>query len=188
MPATRPTATKFAVSELRNTSATQFLLEPNAEARQALARELDIGSVRKLRFVGEITPKGKKGWKVAGKLGATVVQSCIVTLEPVTTRIDTEVLRHFVPQSELEDIEAGSETEVPEDDSTEVLEDAIDLEMLMTEALSLALPSYPRKEGADLGSAQFTDDGVAPIEEDEIKPFAGLAGLREKMRSDDDEV
>jgi uncharacterized metal-binding protein YceD (DUF177 family) len=184
MPATRPTATKFAVSELRNTGATQFLLEPNAEARQALARELAIESVKKLRFVGEITPKGKKGWKVLGKLGATVVQSCIVTLEPVSTRIDTEVLRHFVPECELEEIESGSETEVPEDDSTEVLEDVINLENVMAEALSLALPTYPRKEGADLGSAQFSEDGVAPMQDEELKPFAGLAGLREKMLKD----
>lgn len=187
MPASPSDTSKLRVSGLRNTQPTRFRLEPDADARTALAEALDVQSVKKLRFEGELTPKGRAGWELTATLGATVVQSCIVTLEPVTTRIDTQVLRRFVPAEQLDSFEAGSEIEMPEDDDTEELGDVIDLEQVMTEALSLALPDFPRKDGVQMDDAQFTEDGVTPLTDEDTKPFAGLAALREKMQDKDDE-
>ncbi|AUC55315.1 hypothetical protein CDO87_20055 [Sagittula sp. P11] len=178
----RPTdRTRLRVTELRQSGESPFLLEPDAEARADLATSLGIQAVRKLRFEGVLTPRGKEGWQLEAKLGATVVQSCIVTLDPVTTRIDTTVLRRFVPARWLEEPEAGSETEVPEDDSLEPLGEVIDLSSVMQEELALALPPYPRKEGVELGEAQFAEPGVTPITDDDVRPFAGLADLKKKM-------
>ncbi len=178
----RPTdRTRLRVTELRQSGESPFLLEPDAEARADLATSLGIQAVRKLRFEGILTPRGKEGWQLEAKLGATVVQSCIVTLDPVTTRIDTTVLRRFVPARWLEEPEAGSETEVPEDDSLEPLGEVIDLSSVMQEELALALPPYPRKEGVELGEAQFAEPGVTPITDDDVRPFAGLADLKKKM-------
>ncbi|MGP6086090.1 YceD family protein [Antarctobacter jejuensis] len=181
------TAPRLRVSSLRQSGKTPVRLEPDAGTRAALAQELGAVSIKKLRFEGVLTPLGKRGWRLQGQLGATVVQSCIVTLEPVTTRIDTEVLREFVPQEMLDEPEAGSEIEMPEDDSVEPLGEEIDVEAVMTEALSLALPTYPRKDGVELGEAQFAEDGVAPLTDEAARPFAGLAALREKMQEGDEE-
>ena len=71
---------------------------------------------------------------------------------------------------------------MPEDDSVEELGDEIDLEAVMLEALSLALPTYPRKDGVELGEAQVAAEGVTPMTDEDSKPFAGLADLREKMQ------
>lgn len=176
-----PNANRLRVAGLRQSGETPFAIEPDAAARDAVAQVLDIPGVRKLRFTGKITPRGREGWQLDGQLGATVVQSCIVTLEPVTTRIDTDVLRRFVPAHFLEDPEAGSETEMPEDESLDPLGETIDLEAVMIEELSLALPPYPRKDGAALEDAQFAADGVTPMTDEDVKPFAGLAALKEKM-------
>ncbi|MFW2543977.1 YceD family protein [Primorskyibacter sp. 2E107] len=178
---------RLRVSELRQRRETPFLLEPGADTRAAIAGTIGAEAVKKLRFEGTLAPRGKYGWELRATLGATAVQPCIVTLEPVTTRIDTEVLRRFVPEDQMAaTVEAGEETEMPEDDSLEPLGDVIDLDAVMTEALSLALPSYPRKDDADLGEAVFTEDGTEPLKDADLKPFAGLAALRDKMQGTDE--
>lgn len=178
---------RLRVADLRASSPTRVLLEPDADARAALAATLGVLGLRKLRFEGTLTPRGAKGWELSATLGATVQQACIVTLDPVSTRIDTAVLRRFVPPGQLATPEAGSETEMPDDDSMEPLGEVIDLDAVMTEALALALPAYPRKDGAALGSAQYSQDGVAPMTDADARPFAGLAALKEKMRDTDPE-
>ncbi|CUH77252.1 YceD family protein [Tropicibacter naphthalenivorans] len=173
------------VSSLRQTSDTRFKLEPDAAARAALAQDVGADAVRKIRFDGVLTPRGRAGFTLTAKLGATVVQPCIVTLEPVTTRIDTEVIRHFVPEERMDRYDEGSETEMSEEDEqTDVLGEVIDLSEVMAEALSLAMPTYPRKDGAELEGAQFAAEGIAPMQDEDTKPFAGLAALREKMQKD----
>lgn len=179
----RPLTTpRLRVSALRQSGPTPFHLEPDAAARAAIAEELEAEAIRKLRFAGELQPRGKAGWRLVGELGATVVQPCIVTLEPVTTRIDTPVERVFVPAARMEEPEPGSEIEMPEDDSVEPLGDEIDLDSVMIEALSLAMPTYPRQEGIETVEARYAEDGVTPMTDEDTKPFAGLAGLREKMQ------
>ncbi len=182
-----PKSRRLRVSELRSNGETPFLLEPDAAERAALASEIGADSLRKIRFEGKLTPKGRRGWDLHAKLGAAAVQPCIVTLEPVTTRIDTDVHRQFVPEEQiLEADESGAETEMPEDDTLEPLGDVIDLTAVMTEALSLALPTYPRKDDAELGEALYTQDGATPLKDEDLKPFAGLAALREKLQDKDE--
>lgn len=157
---------------------TYFTLAPDAVGRAALAAALGIPAIRKLRFAGKIAPAGKHDWRLEAELGATVVQDCVVTLEPVTTRIQEPVTRRYL--SEMPDLGAG-EVEMPEDDSIEELPQTLDLSGVMAEALALALPAFPRAPGAELGQAVFADPAVAPLTDEAIKPFAGLAGLRDKL-------
>jgi len=72
---------------------------------------------------------------------------------------------------------------MPEDDTVEALPVNLDLVQVMTEALSLALPLYPRADGADLGEAVFTQPNTAPMTDDDAKPFAGLGALRDSLEN-----
>ena len=159
-----------------------FRLEPDAEARDRLAHELGIEAVRKLRFAGLLRPEGRGDWRLDAELGATVVQACVVTLAPVTTRIDEPVTRRYVARLPELEFEPGSEVEMPEDDTVEALSDSVDLEGVMTEALFLALPRYPRAAGVELGSAVFTEPGHEPLTDEGVRPFAGLKSLRDRMK------
>ena len=152
----------------------------------AIAEELGFSALRKLTFSGEIRPEGKRGFKLNGKLGATVVQPCVVTLEPVTTRIDTEVARTYLPEAQIEIPEAGTEVEMPEDESIEAIGEEIAPEAVMLEALSLSVPEYPRAAEAEFGQMTSEPDGAAPISDEDLKPFAGLAGLRDKLSGNED--
>lgn len=156
----------------------RFELAPEAEARAALAERLGLSGLRKLRFAGELSPERQADWVLTAHLGATVVQPCTVTLEPVTTRLDETVVRRY--RAELAEPQ-GEEAEMPEDETEERLPDVIDLDAVMEEALALALPLYPRAEGADLGAATFAAPGVAPLTDEDAHPMAALAKLKRKV-------
>lgn len=168
------------LADLPNRRATEFALTPTADERKAIAAELGISAIKKLRFAGHMEPLGQRDWQLTADLGATVVQPCVTTLDPVTTRLDETVTRSYI--ADLPEI-AGSEIEMPDDDTVEMLPAALDLAAVMIEALALALPLYPRKAGAELGTAVFTEPGVTPMSDDEAKPFAGLGELREKLEN-----
>jgi len=166
------------LADLATRKPTPFELVPTAQERAAIANDLDIVGIKKLRFAGTLSPQGRKDWTLNAELGATVVQSCVVTLDPVTTRIDEPLIRHYM--AELPEIEAA-EIEMPVDDTVEDLPETLDLAQVMIEALALALPLYPRKPDADLTDAQFTEPGQTPMTDDDAKPFAGLGALRESL-------
>jgi uncharacterized metal-binding protein YceD (DUF177 family) len=176
-----PSSTAYRVAELPQNSIKKFEIKPEPAQNDAMATELDLLGLRKLRFSGQIRASGKADWKLSGTLGATVTQACTVTLEPVTTRIDLPVERVYVKNLvQLEE----EEVEMPEDDSIEPLGAWIDPEAVMVEALVLALPEYPRIEGAELGEAIYTQAGSAPMKDEDARPFAGLASLKEQLKSD----
>lgn len=169
---------RLRIADMSTRAPTPFELTPDAAARAALAADLGIADIRKLRFVGTIRPQGSRDWLLVASLGATVVQPCVVTLAPVTTRIDEDVTRTYLADYTAPD---GGEVEMPEDDSIEPLPAVLDLQALLAEALALALPAFPRAEGAALGEAVYAADGVDPMTDDDAKPLAGLQALKDRM-------
>ncbi|GHE86954.1 hypothetical protein GCM10016455_03320 [Aliiroseovarius zhejiangensis] len=167
------------VAELPTGRPTQFELAPDAAECAAIAADLGIQGLRKLRFAGELAPFGKHDWQMQAELGATVTQACVVTLDPVTTRIDDRVDRRWL--RDLDQPAGADEVEMPEDDTIEALGTVIDLGQVMVEALALALPLYPRAEGAEIQTTVFTEPGLKPMSDEDAKPFAGLSGLRDKL-------
>jgi uncharacterized metal-binding protein YceD (DUF177 family) len=179
MPRTAPSETALRVADLSQSGANSFALRPDAAQMALIAGELDLSALRKLSFAGDIRPSGKADWQLTARLGATVVQPCVITLEPVTTRIDVDVTRTF--QADYTDPDA-EEVEMPEDDNTEALGTWIDPAVVMIEALALAVPDYPRKEEAALGQMVYTKPGETPMRDEDARPFAGLAGLKEQLK------
>lgn len=149
-----------------------------------VARLLDLLFLSKFRIRGTLTPSGDEGWRFDGTVGATATQPCVVTLEPVKTRIDVPVARHYLPGTA--ETEALAEIEIDPEalDEVDPLPETLDLGLLAIEELALALPSYPRAEGVEdtaLVMRTHEEEDAPPR-----KPFAGLAALREKMREEDD--
>jgi uncharacterized metal-binding protein YceD (DUF177 family) len=174
------------IADLRRDRAEPFEAVPDAEAMTAIATDLNIDGLRKLRFKGTLDMLSEDELRLDAHLGATVIQPCVVTLAPVTTRIEADVTRRFLrdlpePQGDEEEVE------MPEDDTLEPLTPVIDLAQVMIEALALNLPLYPRADGADLGEAVFAAPGVTPMRDEDARPFAGLAGLRETLQDTPDD-
>ncbi|MGP9805496.1 YceD family protein [Paracoccus sp. NSM] len=160
---------RLRVAHLNPNAATPFLLRPDGETRAAIAAELGVEALPKLEFRGEVRPEGAQGWRLDGQLAARVTQACVVTLKPVRSEIGEAVRLRYSPHiatPEGDEVEMGDETLEP-------LGAFIDLTAAMIEALALALPAYPRAEGAELA----TPEDVAEPAEDTRRPFAGLDKL-----------
>jgi uncharacterized metal-binding protein YceD (DUF177 family) len=161
------------LARLRDVTEFPFDIAPSETEAQAIARLMDARSVRKLRFAGRLMPVSRGGWQLEGRLGATVTQTCVVTLDPVTTRVDQDVRRLYLPDA----APAGADVILlpDEDEEIEPLPHRLDLGLVAVEALALALPAYPRKEGASLTEIGYGEESEV------VKPFAALAALRDKL-------
>ena len=183
MTRTPPSDTALRVADLSQNAQHAFALRPDAAALTQIATTLELSALRKLTFVGRVEPVGKTDWRLRARLGATVVQPCVVTLEPVTTRIDQDIERQFIADyADPED----PEVEMPADETSEALGAWIDPAAVMQEALALALPDYPRKTDAALGSVIHTKPGEAPMTDEDARPFAGLANLKAQLDNGED--
>ncbi len=165
-------------SRVTGKRAIPFDLRPDARVRQAIADDLGILTVRKLRFRGEVGPLGRADAILTGRLEADVDQACILTLEPVPARIDVAVERRYFADM---DPETADEAEIPGDVDAEPLPDSIDAGAVALEALALALPLYPRRDGATLARATAEPAGAEPLKDADLRPFAGLAALRSRL-------
>lgn len=164
-PANQPD--RLRVAHLNPRAPTAFSLTPDADRCAAIAAELGLGGLSKLIFTGEIRAEAGEAWELTGRLRARVTQPCVITLKPVKTALDEEVERHYSPHLAAPQ---GDEVEMP-DDRLEPLGQFIDLAAVMIEELALALPEYPRAEGAEL------DTGPQEPVADTRRPFAGLDRL-----------
>jgi uncharacterized metal-binding protein YceD (DUF177 family) len=162
---------------------TALRLVPDDGQLAALADRLDVDLVRKVRLDATLSPGPGRDWTLSGRLGATVVQPCRVTTEPVTTRIEELVSRRYTPDMPEP---SGDEMEMPEDDGVEPLPTMLDVGEVLEEALSLAIPAFPRAEGAGEVDLTATPPGAAPIDDASVKPFAGLADLKSKLERGDE--
>jgi len=162
---------------------TRFDLRPDAPTRAAMAASLDLLDLPAFRFRGELRPSGRSDYLLEAELTASVVQPCAVTLAPVPAAIAETVRRNYL--SNWQEPE-GDEVEMPEDDTQEPLPEVIDLGAVAIEALALALPLYPRAPGVTMDEAVFAPPGTEPLREADLKPFAGLAALRDRLAGSDE--
>ena len=176
-----PKIAPLRVVDLAQNATNAFDIRPNPAALKVLAKQLGLKNLRKLRFDGDLRASGKSDWQITAHLGASVVQDCVVTLTPVSTRIDRQVKRSFLARwSEPTE----EDVEMHEDETIDPLGSHIDLMEVMREALALALPLYPRATDADLGQAVFTKPGQKPMRDEDTRPFAGLADLQANLKDD----
>ena len=165
-----PFSHRLRVSQLSPRQPNRIDLTPDEPARERIAAELGLTAPPQARLTATITAAPNDAWLLEGRITARVQQPCVVTLAPVRTDIDEPVRRLYSPHAATPE---GDEVEMP-DDEIEPLGQAIDAGEVLVEALALALPPYPRAEGAELPeTANDRDDE----ENAARRPFQGLADL-----------
>lgn len=176
-PAT-PRPTRLRTGGLSPRKPTRFSFVPDADERAALAKDLGLIALYRLELTGEIRPAGRDALELEATLTAAADQACSITLAPVPAKLAETVRRRYVAGLESP---TGEEVEIPEDDSVEPMPEVIDLSEVAAEALALALPLYPRAPGAEFGQELHAGDGVTPLSDADLKPFAGLQDLAAKL-------
>lgn len=128
-----------------------FDIEARPDERAALAQRFDILAINHLRAGGVIRPQASGRVKLEGHLSAEVVQTCVITLEPVTAVIDVPLERLY-GFDVTEHIESGIKEvflDLADDFPAETLiDDIVDVGAAAAEQLALELDLYPRKAGA----------------------------------------
>ena len=142
-------------------------LEPDAAARARIARSLDLASLDAFEAELSVVP-AREGWRLSGRVTASAVQTCGITLEPLPVEIDQRFSVDLVEAAEP--VETDEVDVAIDDDAPDLIEDGrIDLGQYAVEQLALTLDPFPRKPGAEF---------VQPEEPAEISPFAVLKAFR----------
>ena len=123
-------------------------IEANDDERATLAQRLEIVAVERLsaRVMLRRTPIGLI--QLQAELTADVVQSCVVTLEPVATQVENTFELYFTEDKALA---MDGEPDLPLEDELwpELIEGGrIDIGEAVTQQLSLAIDPYPRLPNA----------------------------------------
>ena len=148
-----------------------------------LIERLDLLNIKKVSLVGVLSPLSINEWSLKAKLNATVKQKCVVSFKPVQTIVNETIKRTFSPSALQNNFETDDDGTSPVifDDTLHELHDEIDLAEIIFEELTLILPLYPRFEGAKLGPYSVTEPGAKPLNEEDLKPFAQLLELKDKL-------
>lgn len=147
------------------------------DERKAIMGLLDLLDLQGLRFDYRVRQAAGKRVHVTGRLRADVVQTCVVSLEPVPARIDVPVEAEFWPPDKITALQERAEdpAQAGEIDWPEPIEgDAIDLGPLVYETLATALDPYPKKADAEF---QWSDPKPM-AETPKNNPFAVLKDLK----------
>ncbi len=162
---------------------TEIRIEAKPQERAALAKRFDLLSLDSLEARVRLESFIAKGlYRVSGHLSASVVQACVITLEPIPAVLEEDFSMTYAQGSAEEKGGEGKVGEVDifmdEEDPPDFIEgDAIDIGEAVAEQLSLALEPFPRKAEAVFASEEeeVSSPSIAPVVE---SPFAVLARLR----------
>jgi len=152
-----------------------YRIEPTEDERAAIAAALGIVAVSALKAELYVRPAGAEAFSVRGALNATVVQTDVVTLDPVAQTVSEEIDLTLLPASDspprrrMEEAEAEIEVE----NADFYRGGHIDLGSIVVEHLALGLDPYPRSPGVEF-------PGHIEAAEAPSSPFAALAKLKKE--------
>jgi uncharacterized metal-binding protein YceD (DUF177 family) len=162
-----PFSYKIAVSEVPQ-AGRRYNVEADEQARQRLAGALGIPEISAMSAELEVTPVRSGAFAVRGSLSASVVQTDVVTLDPVAQDVTEAIDVTLVAAERPRDAGAAGGGE----ESDTFFNGRIDLGAIVKEHLALGLDPYPR--APDTNFASYVEDDPA----DDASPFAVLAGLK----------
>jgi uncharacterized metal-binding protein YceD (DUF177 family) len=142
----------------------------SAEERAALAKRFELLTLDRLEAQVQLTPVAAGFYRLSAKLVAELTQACVVTLEPVPSRIEEAFSLLYGAVDEQTDILLDSDSE-----TLEPIEGGmVDIGEAVAQQLSLALDSFPHAADAPAQTGPVTS-GEKRLD----SPFAVLAKLRE---------
>ncbi len=152
-----------------------FRFVANDFERASIANWLSLVALKRLEATVEAVPVADGGIRLRAAFEADVIQSCVITLEPVPTCLQEAFELLYLPEIPRQNSAKNGESTVDVDLEAEQPEllvgDEIDMGAVISEHLVLALDPYPRKPGAALEPNRAGADGAE-------HPFAALQKLR----------
>lgn len=159
--------------DVRQAEGKQMKLTADEAERAALARRFGLVRIDRLEADVLLRREGQ-GAEATGRLKADIVQSCAVSGEDLSARIDEPLALRFAPAREHR-AEVDAELDSDDPDEIEFEGTEFDLGEAVSQSLSLAID--PFAVGPDAEEARRVA-GLA--NEGASGPFAALAAMRKK--------
>lgn len=160
-----------------STNAVSVHVEADARELVELAKAWKVEAVESLSAELQINRWKRDGIRVKGTVSAKLTQACVVTLEPIETKINEDFEQIFVPEgSKLARVATNTTAEMVLDpDGPDLPEtfsgDTLDVGPIISEFVALAIDPYPRKAGAEFADhIELGDEEAAK----RPSPFAAL--------------
>ena len=153
----------------------QAIKAANREERAAVAVVLGIPACEAMSFDFSLKPLADGRYRLKGTVAARLVQTCGVTLEPMTETLSERVSLELRPADDMPDAKDGAVHVDAENDPEPIIDGRIDLGRIAYEHVASGMNPYPRKEGAAL---DWKGQAAAALEKE--NPFAVLAKLKDK--------
>jgi hypothetical protein len=144
-------------------------LAADESIRTMLAEAAGVNELTRLEATFDLTRHGRSGLHVVGEISATVRQTCVVTLEPISNEVIEPVDLLFAPAGTQTGLAAERPVEAG-DPPEPIIGGMVDLGAVATEFLMLSIDPYPRKLGAVFEAPRSADRHATP--------FAALAALK----------
>jgi uncharacterized metal-binding protein YceD (DUF177 family) len=172
-----PISRMLRVDELKEGE--EVSIEINRAERDTIARLLDLVALDDLRFTFRIQRRGEGRLALSGTLEAAATQTCVVSLEPVASRLEVPVEVEFWPRHLIED-RAETVDEAANHGTLDwpepIVDGKIDLGPVVYETFVTGLDPYPKREGV---SFEWSEPGAESGSEDKPEsPFAALKQLK----------
>ncbi len=164
-----------AVAEISESAGLHRDIEAGDTERQQIAATAGLRELPRFGASFDLVHASGGLIHVSGRVRAQVGQTCVVTLEPLTSEFDEAIDVTFAPEvretAAAKDPHDGNEDPLGEDPPEPIVNGEIDLGALATEFLLLGLDPYPRKPDA------VFEPLVQPVDPAD-HPFAALAALK----------
>lgn len=149
----------------------------NADERSALARRFQLEAMERLSVTARLAVMADDRIRARVTFEADVVQSCVVTLEPVATTITETFSVDFAVADAVDTVEEIVFEFEDEDPPEAVVDGHIDLGEVVAQHLSTVIDPYPRHPEAVV---EVTEAGENAKDDAPggSHPFAALARLR----------
>jgi uncharacterized metal-binding protein YceD (DUF177 family) len=169
---TAPFSQRFDLASLSEAGA-DIRLALSEEARVSIAQWAGVEAIDAFEADIRLSRLGPDSYAYTAHYKADLVQSCVVTLEPVRSHLEGDVERRFHIAAPVRRRSVTVEPSAADDDEVESLEGSIvDLAAPVLEEFSLGIDPYPRAPGVSF----------VPPEEPETaaSPFAVLEQLKSR--------
>ena len=145
----------------------------NQEDLFHISSELELESIKKASLYGKISKLENDKWALTAAIGATILQRSVLTLKPVTTRIDEKITRQLIKGPDL--TIQKNELELNDDD---FIEQKLRLGNVFFECLALAIPTYPKAKNEIFDNISIAEKDQKNPSAQMTSPFAILSTLK----------
>ncbi len=150
-----------------------FILVCSKSSLSVLAEHLNIIEAKKASIQGTLKLQTEKQIFLNAIIKAKLIQSCSLTLEPIVTNINKQILRTFSIGSSKNMETKKNVFELNKNSfENDMIINEINLGDVLIETITLETPDYPKKSGASMNLAPKEDINVE-------SPFSILSRLKE---------